>query len=92
MIFNRVVAAGEVPCCSRAMAWPNTSRRAWRYEDWNSGSFSHRKRVLTPMPAARAASSAERALSSRWFAARGLFQRCHPRFDFLNLDRFGRVN
>ncbi len=36
--------------------------------------------------------AAERALSSRWFAARGLFQRCHPRFDFLNLDRFGRVN
>ena len=30
--------------------------------------------------------AAERALSSRWFAARGLFQRCHPRFDFLNLE------
>src|SRR5260370_2607137 len=67
--FRRVVAAPERPCWSRAMDWPNAARRACRYAVWNSGTFSHRRRVAYPMPAVRAASSTFRWVSKAAFAS-----------------------
>jgi len=57
LIFNRVVTAGTVACCSRAICWRNAVIRASRNARSNSGSFCQRCRVLGEIPTDSAASS-----------------------------------